>query len=272
VTAELVPAIVAHGGSTVVELGETQQSASYRVWQRRIRDSEIVFEQSPVFATIDVADGARTIRVQRPEQPAVWQDLPGFTARVDARDGNDGKLEIALERFDEDVVLLVQAIKQHRNGLLSSDAETIASAVQLDRALALLVRPNHAQALRVLATLAGDATQGSVQVCDGQAGVYYELRLADADTAIDRPAYFHQRDDVDAELNKGVGQLRIEVDLAIARDAEGQPDLRSRTAPPSPMLDAELAPGTVLHVLARKAMTGLEAELDHTVIVEEASE
>jgi hypothetical protein len=272
VTAELVPAIVAHGDSTIVELGETQQSASYRVWQRRIRDREIVFEQSPAFATIDVADGARTIHVQRPEQPAVWQDLPDFTPCGDARHGTGGRLEIALDRFDEDAVLLVQAIKQHRNGLLSSDAETIASAVQLDRALALLVRPNHGQALRVLATLAGDATQGPVQVRDGQDGVYYELRLAGADTAIDRPVYFHQRDDMDKDFNKGVDQLRVEVDLAIARDAEGQADLRSRTAPPPPMLDAELAPGTALHVLARKAMTGLEAELDHTVIVEEASE
>ncbi|HWN66066.1 MAG TPA: hypothetical protein VNM90_00435, partial [Haliangium sp.] len=271
-TAKLVPAVIPHGGSTVVELGKTQKSVSYQVWQRRLRDREIVFAQSPAVATIDVADGKRTIRVERPEKPAVWQNLPGFAALGQEKAGTGGKLTLALDALEEDEVLLVQAIKQHRSGPLSSNAETIASAVQLDRALALLVRPDHAQPLRVLATITGDATQGPLHVRDGQAGVYYELRLTAADPAIDRPVYFHQRDDVAARLNKGVDQLRIEVDFAVARDAEGAPGNPAQTAPPGPALDAELAPGTALYVLARKAMTGLEAELDHTVTVEAADD
>jgi hypothetical protein len=267
-TATLVPAIVAHGGSTVVELGKTQKSASYRVWQRRIRDHEIVFAQPPAVATIDVTDGQRTIRVQRPAKPAVWEDLPGFTPFGEAKRGTGGKLQLTLDALDRDAMLLVQAIKQHRKGPLNGGPLTIASAVQLDRALAPLVRPNHAQAIRVLATITGDATQGPLRVIDGQPGVYYALRLASADPAIERPVYFHQRDDIDATFNKGVGQLRIEVDLAIARDAEVAPDQRAQAAPPWPALDTALAPGATLHVLARKAMTGLEAEFDHTVTVE----
>jgi hypothetical protein len=267
-TARLNPEIIPHAGGTVVELGKTQKSASYQVWQRRIRDREIVFAQPPGVATIDVADGNRTIRVQRPEKPAVWQDLPGFVQSGDAKRGTGGKLTFPLDAVDQDQVLLVQAIKQHRNGPLGSNTDTIASAVQLDRALALLVRPNHAQPLRVLATITGDATQGPLEARDGQAGVYYELRLAAADPAIERPVYFHQRDDVDATLNKGVDQLRIEVDFAVARDPAAAPGNRAQVAPPWPALDTELAPGTTLYVRARKAMTGVEADLDHTVTVE----
>jgi hypothetical protein len=270
--ARLVPAIVAHGGGASLELDGTQASASYRVWQRPVRDREIVFEQQPAVATIEVADGARTIRVQRPERPAPWQDLPGFAPAGDAARGTGGELALALAGRTQDALLLVQAIKQHRNGPLNGTAETITSAVQLERALALLVRPDHGQALRVLATLAGGATEGPVHVLGGQAGVYYELRRAGEDTALDRPAYFHQRDDVDAAYNKGVGQLRVEVDLALARDPEGEPGDRARTPPPAPALVAELAPGATLQVHARKAMTGLEAELDHTVTVERAGD
>jgi hypothetical protein len=271
-SATLSPAIVAHGGKSVAKLGQTQKSVSYQAWQRRIRDREFVFAQAPAVATIDVVDGTRTIRVQRPEKPAVWQDLAGFAVRGAAKPGTGGALDLSLGAFTQDTALLVQATKQHRNGPLSSDAELIASSVQLNRALAVLVRPNPAQAVRVLATITGDATQGPLQVRDGQAGVYYELRRAAAEAPIDRPAYFHQRDDVDATLNKGIAQLRVEVDLAIARDAEVAPADRAQAPPPWPMLDAELAPGATLHVRARKAMSGLEADLDHAVTVEQASE
>jgi hypothetical protein len=268
-SAELVPAIVAHGGSSTLQLSGSQASVSYRVWQRPIRDREFVFEQPPAVTTIDVvAEGNRIIRVQRPEKPVDWEDLPGFAPLGEARPGTGGTLEIALGSLDRDTVLLVQAIKQHRNGPLGTTSETISSAMQLDRALALLVRPNHGQALRVLAMLEGEAAEGPLQVTDGQPGVYYELRLEGAASPIDLPAYFHQRDDVDARFNKGIDQLRVEVDLALARDAGASPGERSQTAPPWPMLDRALAPGTTLHVRARKAMSGLEAELDHTVTVE----
>lgn len=268
--AALAPAIVAHGGSARIELAGTQASASYRVWQRRLRDSEVVFAAQPAVPIIQVADGARIIRVERPARPVPWQDVPGFAPAGAATPGTGGQLALALDGRVEDALLLVQAIKQHRNGPLGSNADTIQSAVQLEQAFALLVRPNHGQALRVLATVAEGSDEGPVHVVGGQAGVYYQLSLPGADDTIDRPVYFHQRDDSDTSQNKGVGLLRIEVDLALARDPEGAAGDRSRTAPPPPALVAELAPGTTLAVRARKAMTGLEADLDHTVTVERA--
>jgi hypothetical protein len=229
-----------------------------------------VFEQPPAVTTIDVEDGNRTIRVQRPEKPALWQDLPDFTMLGAAQPGTGGVLDLALGSLEQDVVLLIQAIKQHRNGPLGSSDETIPSAMQLDPALALLVRPNHGQALRVLARLADGDIQGPLELRDGQAGVYYELRSDAAEPVLDRPAYFHQRDDMDATYNKGVDQLRLEVDFAVARDAETAPRHRAQAAPPWPILDIQLELGTELHVQARKAMTGLTADLDHTVTVEVA--
>src|SRR5690606_20985931 len=98
----------------------------------------------------------------------------------------------------EDTLLLVQASKQHQVGPLGTGAEALPSAVPLAGALAVLVRPDPAVALRLEAAMAGDATTGAVEVQGGQPGVRYELRLEGAAEPIGRPAYFHQRDDEDA--------------------------------------------------------------------------
>jgi hypothetical protein len=68
------------------------------------------------------------------------------------------------------------------------------------------------------------------------------------------PAYFHQQDDVDAQIAKGINQLRVEVDMAVARDTHE-----------SPLLEALPVPlGSELQVLARKAMSGVTATLART--------
>ena len=110
--------------------------------------------------------------------------------------------------------MLIQANKQHRKApLTSANLETLPSAIQLDRALALLVRPNHGQALRLRVEVANAASQGPWLVMDGQPGVFYEFTISDA-PAFSRSAYFHLRDDLDERINKGIGQLRIGVGLA----------------------------------------------------------
>jgi hypothetical protein len=263
--AVLNPAIVAHADSTALELSATQKTASYRVWQRVVRDSEVVFDPAPAFATIDVVDGERTIRIVRPDQPSTWTALPGFEPRVDAVPGN-GKLVVELGAFERDTILLVEAIKQHRVApLTSDDLSTLDSAVQLDKALTVLVRPNHLQALRLRVAVANATSSGQWLIMAGQAGVYYGFALA-GQSAFSRLAYFHQRDDLDDRFNKGLGQLRIGVDLAIARDRSGnEPVDRPTTAPPLPSLDSgPIAVDSVFTVVARKAMTGLTAALDES--------
>ncbi|MFV8751765.1 hypothetical protein ACNOYE_14565 [Nannocystaceae bacterium ST9] len=264
IAAVLNPGIVVHAGSSSLDLSSTQKSASYRVWQRAIRDSEFVFAQPPAVATIDVVDDKRTIRVARPSKPATWTDLPGFTPRLDAQAGVGGKLSIALGSFERDTYLLVQAIKQHRSApLTSADLTTIASAVQLDQALAQMVRPNHHPNLRMRVMVSAGASSGAWLLMDGQAGVYYEFSK-EGKPAFSQSAYFHQRDDLDSRLNKGIGQLRIGVDMAIARDrVPPEASDPTTTAPPLPSLDSPAMPvGSVLSVVARRAMSSLTAALD----------
>ncbi len=89
--------------------------------------------------------------------------------------------------------------------------------------------------------------------------MYLELRAAGR--PIGRPAYFHQRDDLAPTLNKGVGGLVIETDLAIARSHDDPPGL-DKLAPRPPQVDTTPLPlPTVVHVVARKAFNGLTAEL-----------
>ena len=57
-----------------------------------------------------------------------------------------------------------------------------------------------------------------MQVSGGQPGVFYHFRSDPGGTDIALPAYFHKRDEADDRFNKGLGQLAIEVDLAIAAD------------------------------------------------------
>lgn len=254
---DLTPAVVAHGGATTVRLSDTQASVEYRVYRRRLRDREYVFAEPPPSPTIDVQGDGRTIRVARPAAPAVWQELEPLG---EARPGNGGALEFALTDVTADSLLFVQASKRHRK--LPGSDELIGSVVQLDRVHALLARPDHRRPLRLRATLGADATVGPLLLQDGQPGVFYELRRDGTDVALGLPAYFHQRDDVDARLNKGVDQLRVDGDLAIADTPASEPVDLTTAAPLPPAVDvAPLPPGAVLRVRARKAQSGLVAEL-----------
>ncbi len=264
--------IVEHGAGATLRVAATQKSASYRVFRRRIRDSEFVFEANPASPVITVAgDGGRTIRVLRPEKPATWVDLAGFEPISEGKQGTGSAIEIPLPAATDDAVLLVQASKQHRQGPLKAAIEAdlappIGSAVQLDVAQALLVRPNRRPGLRMRAEVSDTGTKSPILQMAGQPGVYYQLQQDQE--ALARPGYFHQRDDVDARFNKGIGQLRVEVDLSIARDPYTPTTAPATTAPSLPLLDTgSLAFGTVLTVLARKAMTGLEAQLEGTATI-----
>ncbi len=263
----LNPAIVSHAGSSTLELTGSQKTVSYQVWQRAIRDSEFVFDEPPaltVAQTIEVVDDKRTIRVVRPAKPAIWVDLPGFHPRGEAQLGGKTS-KLALGAFDRDTYLLVQANKQHRSApLTSEDTSTIGSAVQLDRALAQLVRPNPRPALRMRVLVANAASSGAWLIMDGQAGVHYEF-AREGKPAFSKSAYFHQRDDLDSRSNKGLGQLRVGVDMAIARDRSGSASAGepSTTAPALPSLDSAALPvGSVLTVVARRAMSSLTAPLE----------
>jgi hypothetical protein len=146
--------------------------------------------------------------------------------------------------------LLIEASKQHRKESAAiADDELIGSSIQLQTALALLVRPDPERMLQLSVRIQDKLCVGPWRLRDGQPGVFYEL-LSDAPVAL--PAYFH-------EQGKGIDGLRIEIDLAIARDGDVgvEPELEVDPLP----IDTELK------VSARKAMTGLGAQLTRTAVL-----
>ncbi len=84
------------------------------------------------------------------------------------------------------------------------------------------------------------------------------------------PAYFHQRDAGDDRVNKGVGQLNLEVDFVIAptlspAQVQAFPSLAEVPLEPPLLETGELPTGTTLYVRAVKAQTGIETPLEQTV-------
>ena len=271
VPVQVAPSVVAHGGAAVVRLEATQPGTSYRLHRGRVRDRDFVLGAAGGAPTVDVPGDGRTVRLARPPRPARWEELPDFAPVGDAADGGGGALELPIGApVTEDTFLLVQASRRHPSGPLGAGSEELVSAVQLDRALAVLVRPEPEPALRLAVAMAGGQATGPLLVSGGQPGVFYELRLDGEEAPIGGPAYFHQRDDQRAQLNKGIDQLAIEVDAVIARDRPGPAGDPRTTPPPDPLLDtAPLPAGSVLRVRARKAMSGLTTALPRGAVLDD---
>ncbi|MBK8260455.1 MAG: hypothetical protein IPK80_03855 [Nannocystis sp.] len=152
----------------------------------------------------------------------------------------------------------------------------IISIVQLDPTLALLVQPDPDPRLSLHLTLNEAGAIGPILLRGGQPGVFYQLHQLRDDAAIGLPAYFHKRDDLDPRSNKGIDLLRVEVDLALARDpSHAHLDARppAHEPPPLPLIDAAPLPfGAVLRVHARRAVTGLGCELTSRATIDPAPE
>jgi hypothetical protein len=252
-TTQLAAALVDYGGDAMVELLGAQSSASYQLWQRPIADSEFLFDPPVQTPRIQVTgEAGHVIEVLRPPHGAIWADVPGFTAVADPVPGTGAKLSLPIASNTDDTCLLIQAGKQHRKASAAvQNDELIGSAIQLEAALALLVRPDPERMLRLSVNIVEKDCVGPWRLHDGQPGVYYQLHT-DAPVAL--PGYFHKQ-------AKGIDELRLEIDLAIARDGDGDGDI-------DPELEVEPLPiDTELHVLARKAMAGLSAKLVRSALL-----
>jgi hypothetical protein len=191
----------------------------------------------------------------------VGDAVPGTGATLDLAIGDVGK---------DDAFLIVQATKQHQVGRLGAGSEVLPSAVQLDAALALLVGPNPDPGLRLSVTMAAGATTGPLLVTGGQPGVFYTFRLDGQTAPTGRPAYMQQRDDRSPGINKGLEQVRVEVDAVVTRDPPTPSTNPGLTAPLAPLIDtAKLPAGSVLRVEARKAMSSLIAQVARHAVLDD---
>lgn len=263
VQAQLTEEIVAHGSSSAVRLSSSQPTASYQLFVRPARSADYHFGATLPPGAIAVNTGAEVIGLQRPPGRPFWEDLEGLVAHGSAAAGNGGTLDLPLLGITEDAVILIQATKRHQTALATLPQRLEPSAVPLIRALAVLVRPDPQVRLQLSLELSGDVTAGPWEVSNGQPGVFYEVR--NGGSPIGNAVYFHRESDELSGRSKGVGELRVERDLALVRVGVLP---TSSDPPPAPWLDATPQPvGVVLGVLARQALSGVTAPLAQSATV-----
>jgi hypothetical protein len=255
--------IVDFKGKAVVRIDNTQASTQYLLYVRDVSDSDFVFGTTGGLGLlgVDVA-GEPRVHVQRPPQQELWENLAGFQPVGAPTPGNGGTLRLPVSALTQDSVILVRAHKEHQG------RAKVPSMVQLQQAALLLTRPNPQPELKLGVEMAGAQTTGTLEVSGGQPGVFYEVRSDPAGNAFEWPAYFHKTDERDATLNKGLGQLRIEVDFVITRGTlrpATTPAELASTPPLTPLLSTgPIAANTTLHLRAIKAQTRVATNLPKT--------
>ena len=210
--------------------------------------------------------GPDLLTVPVPGQPAAMIRLPppltddpqtvpsGYTAGSDWTTGTGMDLLLPLPAAATDTLIRVAVRKTHQG-----PAGPFVSALWLTAIAVRLVRPNPEQALSLTVTLSGTDTDGNLTVDGGQAGVYYTPRIASAGTPMTPPAYVHQVDPTGVSPWKGIGQLKLEVDLAVTRT--GQP-------PQPPMLTTGSRPvGTALAIQAMRAQSRIAIDMKATAVI-----
>jgi hypothetical protein len=257
-----IPApIIDYATAAGIKVQGSQASARYQVLTCGIADSEF----------IRTVTAGPVLTVAVPKQEAVVLPVPtadGFTlVNGNAVQGNGGDLLLASANLTVDSFIAVQATKDH----LTHAGEVVTSTVRMTQAAAVLVRPDANPALHFNAVVAGSMLQAPIQVVGGQAGVFYEFTTVADSKVQGLPVYFHQRDSADNTQNKGLGQLRMGVDMVIspsllAERLKNRPTLSGLTPEP-PELSANVSIGSdvELSIRAIKAQTRVEAVFKRTV-------
>ena len=263
VSIESSPIVDYRRGATI-RVAKTQSSAKYRAYARTIPDRDFVRRPTGAsVVTIPVASKPDVL-VLKPARTDTWRTPDGYTPIGDApAAGTGGDLKFTVQTLMDDTIVIVQAIKDHQDDTRPK-SPSIASSIRLDQAAVALVRPDPSRALTLRVPIAGAQTGDTLQVSNGQPGVFYFLRPAAAGAEFPLPAYFHKRDDQDGTANKGVGQLGVTIDLVVAGERVGKPERAdpARLFPPDPVLKIpSLAAGSRLLVRAMKAQTGVDTEM-----------
>jgi len=238
-------------------IAAAQAGVQYRAVQLPVADA--AFAQGAVAAPDIIAvpvPGQPDAMIRMPSLAATDAlTLPaGFAVAADWQAGGGADLHLALPPAATDMIVAVAARKTHLD-----EAGSFVSSVWLARRIAQLVRPNPSPALSLSVTFAANGTDGTLAVAGGQPGVFYTPRVAPAGAPIVPPAYMHQRNPDDPAANKGIGQLKLSVDFAVARN--GQP-------PRPPLLATDVMPaGAALIVQAMMAQSRVAIDLPAQAVI-----
>lgn len=267
------PATVDHRQGAALRIAASQSSASYRVYLRAVADADFVRDAaaSPALPSVAV-DGLPDVRVRPPALGDGASVPEGFSPLAGApQAGTGADLRVALPALDRDVLVIVQALKDHAVDTRQPALGTLASARWLDQATLVLVRPDARPALRLRLDQADGLTGSTLQVSGGQPGVYYQFRPLPDGTVLAEPAYVHQRDAADADQNKGIGLLAVEIDFSLIGPPDGpvaQTADAARLPPPLPRLTLTPLPaGSRLAIRAVKAQTGVATALAQDALI-----
>lgn len=248
-------AILDYQQAAVIHIGTTQAGIQYRAYIRPISDADFVHGHASgaEIVTVLVA-GEPDAQVRKPVHSDANNPLGDGPVRA-----TGGDLGLPVPPLTEDVIIIVEALKEHHVDVDNPDSPIITSKIFLDQVAVLLVRPDPARALTLRLPVIEAQTGDTMQVSGGQPGVFYYFRRLTGGDDFPLPAYFHKRDDQDAMQNKGVGQLGVEIDFVIVADPDVRPgadrDL-ARVFPRPPLLDiTPFAAGTSLACRAVKAQT-----------------
>lgn len=252
-------------GSATVTIAGSQLNVLYSAHVRALSTVDFVPDAGSSLTAITVP-GTSGVEVYTPRPPALWQAPAGSAQHGDEMPGNGGVLELGVGPFQDDSIAVVQARKIH-----TAIGATLESAVQLEQAVVVLVRPEAVPALELALSASADGNSGTLLVSGGQPGVFYHVYRSNEASELGLPAYFHRLDEHDPSMNKGVAAiepegsdhvprrgLRVEMDLVITRDPPAAALDPGHVRPLDPQVDiAPLPTDSAVDVMAIKARTGI---------------
>jgi hypothetical protein len=203
------PSIVNFNQQATITIANTQRSARYQLYIRKIPDRDFVHTTIPATEVVKVSvAGKPEVQVRKPPRSETWNTPGGYRALGELQPGSGGDLRFTVSNLTDDSLVIVQARKEHQA------TAVVSSTMQLEQTTVALVRPNPAPGLKLQAL----AAAGTLQASGGQPGVFYYFRIDPNGQDLAAPVYFHKRDDDDQSLNKGIDQLAIEIDFVMTRD------------------------------------------------------
>lgn len=270
--------IAPYNGAVKLSVALSQKTAFYQIFTRLISDKDYIHipPQADDAIRITVPQELDAVQIRPPTLNTAWTMPNGYVPLPTERKGTGGSIEFTASNLTEDTIFLVQARKDHDVDILNSEnklieTRIIPSYVQLAQSVVALIQPNPDQTLRFQVSLNSANAISNFLVSGGQRGIFYFFSQKSNKKVIALPSYFHKLDETDPSFNKGIGQLKTEVDFVVSRVQDfpiGQQVDLAQVLPLDPLLDTEaIAVPTELTIRAMKAQSRVAVAMLHNLII-----